>query len=129
MKTCIFCKIAAGEIAAEKIYEDKFSLAVLDINPAMTGQALVMPKKHDSSDPKKVSNEVLSQTIISAKKVMQKLDRVLGSRSCLVIEGFEIDHLHYKIYPTTSEDHFRLSPQKPANLKKLKKLAEKIRRF
>ncbi|MBU3925833.1 HIT family protein, partial [Patescibacteria group bacterium] len=31
MTDCIFCKIAKGEIPAEKVYEDKNVLAFLDI--------------------------------------------------------------------------------------------------
>lgn len=126
---CIFCKIVREEIAAEKIYEDEFSLAFLDINPVITGQALVIPKKHAPSYFVKVDDAVLSQILIVAKKVAKKIDKALNSRCCLVMEGFEIDHLHYKIYPTTPVDHFRLGPQKPARLQELKKLAEKIRNY
>ena len=31
---CIFCKIAAGEIPAKKVYEDEDFLCFHDINPA-----------------------------------------------------------------------------------------------
>lgn len=127
MKTCIFCKIVTGKIPAEIIYEDKNSLAFLDINPVMTGQTVVIPKKHVVSYFAKAPDKILSETLISAKKVAQKIDKVLKSRCCLVMEGFEVDHLHYKIFPTTKINHFRLSPQKTTNPKELKKLAEKIK--
>lgn len=129
MKSCIFCKIAAGEITCEKIYEDENSLAILDINPVMVGQAIVIPRKHTTSYPAKADGKILCQTMLSAKKIIAKIDRALNSRSCLIIEGFQVDHLHYKIFPTTKIDHFRLGPKKPANPQELKKLAEKIRKF
>jgi histidine triad (HIT) family protein len=43
---CIFCKIIAGEIPAEKIYETQNALAFLDIRPNNPGHTLVIPKEH-----------------------------------------------------------------------------------
>lgn len=45
-KQCPFCKIIAGEIPSKKVYEDDKVCAVLDINPAMKGHTLLMPKEH-----------------------------------------------------------------------------------
>ena len=33
MNDCLFCKIAAGEIPSNKVYEDEQVLAFRDINP------------------------------------------------------------------------------------------------
>jgi len=46
MENCIFCKIVAGEIPAEKIYEDNETFAFLDIHPVNPGHTLVIPKHH-----------------------------------------------------------------------------------
>ena len=43
---CIFCKIASGEIPAEKIYENENFFSILDKNQDVKGHALVIPKKH-----------------------------------------------------------------------------------
>jgi histidine triad (HIT) family protein len=45
-KNCVFCKIVAGEIPAEKIYEDTSFLAFMDIRPLSPGHTLVIPKEH-----------------------------------------------------------------------------------
>ncbi len=44
--SCIFCKIIAGEIPSRKVYEDEHMIAILDINPAVKGHVLVIPKEH-----------------------------------------------------------------------------------
>ena len=44
--TCIFCKIAAGEIPSKKVYEDDEILAFHDISPAAPVHLLVVPKDH-----------------------------------------------------------------------------------
>ena len=46
MADCLFCKIAAGEIPAGKLYEDDDVLAFWDLNPQAPKHFLVIPKKH-----------------------------------------------------------------------------------
>ena len=43
---CIFCKIAAGEIPSNKVYEDDLILAFHDIAPAAPVHVLFIPKTH-----------------------------------------------------------------------------------
>ena len=44
--SCIFCRIAAGEIPSKKVYEDDDMLAFHDIHPAAPIHFLIIPKKH-----------------------------------------------------------------------------------
>jgi len=43
---CILCQIIEGKIPSEKVYEDEYILAVLDINGANPGHTFVIPKEH-----------------------------------------------------------------------------------
>ena len=43
---CLFCKLAAGEIAARLVFEDEISLAFLDHRPVFPGHCLMIPKVH-----------------------------------------------------------------------------------
>mgnify|MGYP000733175115 CR=1 FL=1 len=45
-KDCLFCKIIAGEIPSEKVYEDDTTYAFEDINPKAKVHVLVVPRKH-----------------------------------------------------------------------------------
>lgn len=123
---CLFCKIVKGEIPSHKIYEDESILAFLDINPILPGQALVIPKNHHTSDFRKVDDHILSDLIIAAKKVAIKIDKALDTRCCVVIEGFDVDHLHIKLYPTTPVNHLVLSSCGKSDTIELGKIAEKI---
>lgn len=49
MEECLFCKIAAGEIPANKLYEDEQVLAFYDIHPQAKVHFLVIPKHHIAS--------------------------------------------------------------------------------
>ena len=46
MENCIFCKIAAGEIPSNKVYEDEHVFVFRDIAPQAPVHILVIPKKH-----------------------------------------------------------------------------------
>lgn len=43
---CLFCRILAGEIPAEKVAEDDLALAFRDISPVAPVHVLVIPKVH-----------------------------------------------------------------------------------
>ena len=49
MADCIFCKIAAGEIPSQKVYEDDTVIAFKDLNPKAPIHVLIVPKKHIQS--------------------------------------------------------------------------------
>ena len=46
---CIFCKIAAGEIPAQTVYQDDYLLAFRDIHPRAPLHLLIIPKRHIES--------------------------------------------------------------------------------
>jgi histidine triad (HIT) family protein len=43
---CVFCSIVAGEASSYRVAESDRALAFLDINPAVEGHTLVIPKAH-----------------------------------------------------------------------------------
>ena len=43
---CIFCKIVAGEVPADILYQDEGLIAFPDINPLAPTHLLIIPKKH-----------------------------------------------------------------------------------
>ncbi len=43
---CVFCKIAAGEIPADILYQDEGVIAFRDINPLAPTHLLIIPRKH-----------------------------------------------------------------------------------
>ncbi len=43
---CLFCKIVAGDIPADKVYEDEHVLAFKDLSPQAPTHVLLIPKEH-----------------------------------------------------------------------------------
>lgn len=44
--SCIFCRIARGEIPSTNVYSDDDVIAIEDLNPQAPVHVLVMPRKH-----------------------------------------------------------------------------------
>ena len=68
MENCIFCKIAAGEIPSNKVYEDEHVFAFRDIAPQAPVHILVIPKKHFTS-----MNEVCGENTLYAAKCLEAI--------------------------------------------------------
>ncbi len=43
---CVFCRIVAGEIPADILYQDEGVIAFRDINPMAPTHLLIIPRKH-----------------------------------------------------------------------------------
>ncbi len=49
MSDCLFCKIAAGEIPGERVWEDDRAVAFRDISPQAPTHVLIIPRRHLAS--------------------------------------------------------------------------------
>ena len=69
--SCLFCKIAAGEVPATIMLENNEMMAFRDINPQAPTHLLIIPKQHiatiDEADSKE--EQLLGRMILSAKKL------------------------------------------------------------
>lgn len=75
MTDCLFCKIIAGEIPSDKVYEDEHVYAFRDINPAAPLHVLIVPKKHIAmiNDVEDEDAEIMGRLFIAAKKISKEL--------------------------------------------------------
>lgn len=97
--TSIFTKIINREIPGHFIYEDEFCVAIMDKYPSVKGQSLVIPKK-DIDYAFDLDDDSYIHLFKIAKKIAKASDKALDAvRTCLVVEGFDVPHVHIKIYP------------------------------
>jgi histidine triad (HIT) family protein len=132
-QNCIFSKIIAGQIPAEKVYEDDVVLAFLDINPISDGHTLVIPKKkYELFDdcPGELIGEMCSRLGKIAKAVVAATEadgyNILCNNGRAA--GQLIDYVHFHIIPRKSGDGVMAKwPQKPYPEGKIGIIAGKIR--
>ena len=101
MSDCLFCKIAAGEIPSNKVYEDETVYAFYDIDPQAPAHFLVIPKAHIASVAEITPENATVVAHIFA--VIAKVTRDLGLTSYRVVSnicvqaGQSVPHLHFHV--------------------------------
>lgn len=101
MSDCLFCKIAAGDIPSNKVYEDELCLAFYDIDPQAPTHFLVIPKEHIASVAQ--VNETNSALVAHIFAVIAKVTAQLGVDSYRVVSnigqqaGQSVYHLHFHV--------------------------------
>jgi histidine triad (HIT) family protein len=119
---CIFCKIVAGELPAEFVDEDEYTISFMDINPWTRGHALVIPRNH-SKNLYEVSDEDLGHAAAAAKRLALKMKERLGCDGVNLLNSCEpaawqtVFHIHIHVIPRYEDDPLRLpgAPQQPGD--------------
>lgn len=70
-RDCIFCKIAADEIPATRVFEDDICIAFNDLSPQAPTHLLVIPREHiDSLDKAENGHkDVLGHLLLTAAEI------------------------------------------------------------
>ena len=107
--TCIFCKLAAGEIPSATIYEDQEFRVLLDLNPATRGHALILPKEH-FMNIFEMPEEWAAKAFALAKRMSGKMKEVLGCDGFNIVQnngaaaGQTVFHFHMHLIPRYRDD-------------------------
>ncbi|MBR7059458.1 MAG: histidine triad nucleotide-binding protein [Neisseriaceae bacterium] len=102
MTDCLFCKIIAGEIPSQKVYEDENMLAFKDIRPSAPVHILLIPKKHISSlqDLSNEDADLMGKLMLAVPKIATENGLANGFKTQIntgVGGGQEVFHLHIHI--------------------------------
>ncbi len=98
---CIFCKIVAGEIPSDKVYEDEMVLAFRDIEPQAPVHVIIIPKQHIASANE--INCVNSNVVSHIFEVIPEIAKELGIdksgyrvvNNCGADGGQTVEHIHF----------------------------------
>lgn len=133
MDTCIFCKIANGEIPSATLYEDEKFRVILDLGPAAKGHALILPKEH-AANVYELSDETAAQVFVLAKKLATKMTEVLGCDGFNILQnngevaGQTVFHFHMHLIPRYKDDQVRIEwEQGSPSKEELEAIAQLIR--
>ena len=102
MSDCIFCKIIAGEIPSNRVYEDEAVLAFRDIAPQAPTHILVVPKEHiQDTDGITAENAGLVAHIFEVIPAIAKAEGLANGyrvvTNCGADAGQTVPHLHFHI--------------------------------
>jgi len=97
--SCLFCKIASGEIPSTAVYQDERAYAFADINPKAPVHVLIVPRQHIDSlaEAAPDQNALLGHLFWVAAEIARNKGLAKGYR--VVVNtgadgGQTVDHLH-----------------------------------
>ena len=129
---CIFCKIAAGDIPSNKLFEDEDFIAILDLSPATKGHTLLIPKDH-YPDLFSLPDDVCASVLQRGKKIAALLRERLGADGMNVMQnngeiaGQTVMHYHMHLVPRYQTDPEQINWKPPqADPEVLKAVREEI---
>lgn len=100
---CLFCKMLAGDIPADIVYQDDDCLAFRDINPQAPTHILVIPRKHIAriDEAAEEDAELLGRCVAAAGRIAK--DEGLSDGGFRVVAnagegaGQTVFHIHFHI--------------------------------
>jgi len=133
---CLFCKIANGAIPAQIVYEDKESLAFLDIHPLALGHLVVVSKSHAENLLDLPDNKV-GPLFLAVKYLTGVLKKAFNPDGFTIginhgkVSGQAIDHLHVHIIPRFANDGGKSLHSVVNNPPKdsLEEIAKKVKKY
>lgn len=106
---CIFCKLAAGDIPTNSLYEDDKFRVILDLAPATKGHALILPKDH-FANLYEIPDETAGEVMRLAKKMAVVMTEKLGCDGFNLLQnngeaaGQTVFHFHMHLIPRYAGD-------------------------
>ena len=97
---CIFCKIVAGEIPSDKVYQDDLVTAFRDINPAASVHILIIPNKHiENNNAFTLEDEVIAGRMFAVVKKLAEEEGIAASGYRIIMNTGpdgrqEVMHMH-----------------------------------
>ena len=97
---CLFCKILAGDIPADVVYESDSAIAFRDINPQAPTHVLIIPRKHIATiNDLEEDDQAIVGSLYSAAKVIANREGFadVGYRAvmnCNEAAGQTVFHIH-----------------------------------
>jgi histidine triad (HIT) family protein len=118
MPDCVFCKIVEGSLPSIRVFEDEHTIAIMDINPATNGHALVIPRRH-ADDIHDIPADDLARCAAVARDMAGRAVRGLGADGVTIMQSNgaaawqTVFHYHVHVIPRYNGDPLQL-PWRPA---------------
>lgn len=135
--SCIFCRIANGEIPAVRLYEDERVVAFLDIRPIREGHVLVLPKQHyDFFEV--MPPDLAAHILATGQKIARAMKKIYGvARVGFMFTGTDVAHAHAHVVPMVegtdltsrryiAEEKLTFRPPQMVSPDELKQVASKL---
>lgn len=101
--TCIFCRIARGEVPSQVVYQDEEIFAFRDVNPQAPTHVLIIPRKHIAGlqELSPDDSALVARLILAAPRIAEA-EGIAATGYRLVANmgpdaGQVVQHLHFHL--------------------------------
>lgn len=109
---CVFCAIVAEEAPQFRVYADDRAVAFMDINPAVEGHTLIVPRRH-SADLWEIGEGDAAGVMAAAVRVGAMIRRALNPDGLNIVHATgraafqSVFHFHLHLIPRRYGDPIR----------------------
>lgn len=102
----LFTRIINGELPGRFVWKDEDVVAFLTISPITPGHTLVVPRR-EIPHWLEADAETIQAVMAVAQSIGKAQEKAFGAeRVGVLMEGYEVPHLHVHVWPTTSPADF-----------------------
>jgi len=130
---CVYCKIARGQIASQRVHEDELTLAFMDVDQVNPGHVIVAIRPHLATILD-LSPEQAAAAFRTVSRVARAVETAFRPEGLTILQangaasGQTISHFHLHVLPRYSNDGVNVSwPRKNAPADELARVAGQIR--
>ncbi|RYX96817.1 MAG: HIT family protein [Comamonadaceae bacterium] len=98
-QSCIFCRIASGDVPCHAVYRSDRVLAFLDVHPVRPGHVLIIPRDHHAyfdDVPAATATEIM---LLGQRMAPLMRSRFAAQKVAFFYTGTDIAHAHAHIVP------------------------------
>lgn len=110
MSDCVFCRVVAGEEAADLVWETPDAVAFLDVRPVFKGHTLVIPRQHHVTLADLPAPQI-EPFFTEVQRISAALPEALGAHGSFVamnnVISQSVAHLHAHVVPRRRKDGLR----------------------
>lgn len=98
-ESCLFCRIARGELPAHRVHEDDHVLAFLDLHPIRPGHTLIIPKAHHVWF-EDLPGDLLARITACGQRIARHMKTIYPvERIGFFFTGIHVAHAHAHVVP------------------------------
>lgn len=131
---CIFCRIVAGDVPAEKLIDDDACVAFMDIGPLAEGHVLLIPKEHFRTVDE-MPADTAGAMLRHVPALVKAVQAATGCQGVNVLQNNGkiahqvVPHVHFHVIPRNPGDAFEFNwPAGDYPEGRLQELANSIRK-
>ena len=126
-----FARILRGELPSISVYEDDFTIAIMDIMPQADGHVLILPKE-PAVEIFDLSAQGAAACIRTTQRVATAVKAALNPPGIVIGQfngkaaGQTVPHVHFHVVPRWEGDSLKPHGAVPADLDHLRVIAARI---